>query len=72
MEKEFYTPNEVAKKLGVSWSTIISFIYAGELEASNVATPGSTMPRWKISKEALASFIKRTSSIEMLKELKNE
>jgi hypothetical protein len=50
------TPNEYAKKCGVSAEKIIAFIRSGELKALNLAHRGSKKPRYSIPVEAIAAF----------------
>jgi excisionase family DNA binding protein len=54
----FLTPADVAKILGVTQTTVLGWIHAGELRAVNSAQkagPGRR-PRWKISPADLATF----------------
>lgn len=53
------TTTEVAQRLGVKASKILTWIRAGELEAVNVATNQSSRPRFRISVEALQTFEQR-------------
>lgn len=53
---ECKTAPEAAEYLRVKLQTIHSWIRSGELEAFNVAKPGLSRPRWRITKEALRKF----------------
>ena len=56
------TPKEVAAYFGVKDEGVCAWIAAGELVAINVARPGATCPRWRISEEAIEDFKRRRSS----------
>jgi len=58
-EADYLKPSEVAGKLGVKTEVVYSLIRSKELTAINVAKPGSSRPRYKISKEALREFERR-------------
>lgn len=53
------SPKQVADRLGVSVDKIRGFITNGELDATNVAAPTSSRPRWRISEANLTEFQKR-------------
>lgn len=53
----FLTPPEAAKLLRVDPATVISWIKSAELPASNLASRSATRPRWRISREALETFL---------------
>lgn len=46
----------VAERLGVKPDTVRGWIASGELTAINVSQTRGTLPRWRISPEALAEF----------------
>jgi excisionase family DNA binding protein len=50
-----YTPNELARLLRVSPDRVRAWIARGELEAVNIAAPGSR-PRWVILPDQLDAF----------------
>ncbi len=51
------SPAQVARRLGVSWETVRTWIDNGDLKAVNVAVkPGLGRPRWKIAEEELTQF----------------
>ena len=54
---EFFSPPEVARLLRVDASAVRTWIVSGELVASNLASRGTTRPRWRISREALEAFL---------------
>jgi hypothetical protein len=56
------TPNQLARRLGISIHSILALIKSGELRAVNWARVGSTRPRWRITPGALADFEARRSS----------
>lgn len=55
---EFLTVPEVASLLRVNASKIISLIHKGELRASDVVLKRGGKPRWRVSRESLASFLR--------------
>ena len=57
LRKNFYRPDEVAKKLCVSTRTIYRLIYDGELLAAN-RLPGKRGVR--ILSSSIASYVRRT------------
>lgn len=56
------TPPEVAALLRVRGDKPLHWIATGELVAVNLAENPNGRPRWKISAEALADFLKRRQS----------
>jgi len=52
----YWTPPEVAKLWRVSPEKVISLVRAGRLSAVNLAAPGSTRPRFRISRDAIRAF----------------
>jgi hypothetical protein len=56
------TPKEIATRFSVKPEAVTAWIAAGELVAINVARPGATRPRWRISEEAIEDFERRRSS----------
>ncbi len=55
--KQFRTPPEVAKYIGVSPEKVLTWIRAGELRATNLASAGSKRPRWHVSNADLIAFL---------------
>jgi excisionase family DNA binding protein len=53
------TPPEIAERLAVDVHKILQLIRCGELPAVNLASRGSTRPRFRVSPEALTEFLKR-------------
>lgn len=53
------TPPTVAKQIGVSVSTVLSWIKSGELRAIDVSSKTSSRPLYKTSSQWLAEFIER-------------
>ena len=56
----FISPPQLAKRLGVKSLKIIQFIDDGELEAVNLSR--GTVPRYRISEEAIQRFLASKSS----------
>jgi hypothetical protein len=52
-------PRQVAEQLVVAPEKILALIESGELLAVNVASAGSSRPRWRISQEAFDQFLQR-------------
>ena len=52
----YMTPNQLAKRWRVSPDKVAAWIRSGELRALNVASAGSTRPRWRIPPEAVQAF----------------
>jgi excisionase family DNA binding protein len=49
---------EVCERLAVAEHTVLSWIRNGELRAINVGRrPGTKKPRWRVTPEALATFV---------------
>lgn len=56
--KEFCTPPEAAKRLGVHPDKVVSWINTGELVGTNLAAdPSGKRPRWRISQVELEKFL---------------
>jgi hypothetical protein len=51
-----WTPPEIAARWRVSEDKIHALIRAGRLRAFDVASPGSTRPRWRVPLDALLAF----------------
>jgi excisionase family DNA binding protein len=52
-----FTVADLERRYGVSQSTVLGWIAAGELKAVNVGRrPGAKKPRWRISQAALDAF----------------
>ena len=56
MDATHLTPPEVAKRLRVKSSTVISWIRSGELRAIDTARRGARRPRFKIDPADLIAF----------------
>lgn len=56
MEKDFYSPKEVAKILSVDYRTILYLITSKKLEVTNLAV--GTRPLYRISHAQLQNLIK--------------
>lgn len=61
-EKSYLTPPEVADLLGIAAEKVVGCIRRGELLAFDVANPGSTRPRFRVSREALQQFLASRST----------
>ncbi|MCA9246666.1 MAG: helix-turn-helix domain-containing protein [Planctomycetales bacterium] len=57
------TPPQVARHYGVSADKITRLIEAGELQAINLASPGCTRPRWRITEAHLEEFERRRAAV---------
>lgn len=53
----YLTPPQIARRLGVKPAKILGFIARGELHAVDVSERRGKRPRWKVSHEALATFL---------------
>ena len=51
------SPPQVAEQLAVDPAKVLSWIRAGQLIAVNLAAPGKSRPRWRISADALRQFL---------------
>ncbi len=56
------TPPAIAEELGIRQSKIATWIRSGELIAVDVSETRGGRPRWRISREALDSFLLRRQS----------
>lgn len=56
---EALTPRQFADELGVKTDTVLAWINAGELAASDVSRPNSTRPRWRILRPDGNDFLSR-------------
>ena len=57
------TPTEVADELRCDNKKVYTLISLGELEAFNIALPGSTRKRWVIPSESVEAYLKRHSNL---------
>jgi hypothetical protein len=55
-ESRYVTPPALATLWGVTPEKVIDLIRAGELDAVNLASRGSSRPRFRISPEAIQRF----------------
>jgi excisionase family DNA binding protein len=55
---EYLRPPTIAKALKVSRETVLQWIRAGSLEASNLAPPGAKRPRYLVTRASLEEFLK--------------
>ena len=54
---------EAARELGVSYMTLLRWIRGGQIPATNLAgNANGKRPRWRISRQSLADFLKRRAS----------
>lgn len=53
------TPPQLARRYGVSPDKILMMIRAGYLEAIDIASPGSSRPRWLIDERDIEAFEER-------------
>ncbi|MEQ9408431.1 MAG: helix-turn-helix domain-containing protein [Fuerstiella sp.] len=63
MSKRFeprkYTPRDVGHRFGVNPATVIVWCESGLMPAVNVARPGATRQRWRMSEQDIAVFQQR-------------
>lgn len=63
-ERQFFSPPEVGKLLGVDANKVIGWIRSGELPAINAATTlCGARPRYRVSREALEAFQRRRAVV---------
>lgn len=62
-EVKYLTPNQIARERHMRVATIHAYIAAGLIEAIDHRSPGASRPAWKISRQALAEFDRRRSSL---------
>jgi excisionase family DNA binding protein len=62
MEGDFLSVKQVATTLDVSIHKVLKLINAGIISASDVGSPGTTRPHWRIEKKDLRNFLNRTSN----------
>ncbi|HTM54857.1 MAG TPA: helix-turn-helix domain-containing protein [Pirellulales bacterium] len=58
----YRTPPQIAEQLGIATSKVLAWIARGELSAVNLAAATSTRPRWRISRDALETFLSSRQS----------
>jgi hypothetical protein len=56
-----WTPPEIAARWRVSEDKVLNLIRTGRLRAFDVASPGSTRPRWRVTLSSLLAFEAGTS-----------
>jgi hypothetical protein len=56
--REYYSPLQVAKQLGIEPAKTVGWIKRGELCAVNVADKNGKRPRWRVASGALDDFLK--------------
>lgn len=54
--QSYWTPPELARLRRVTPEKVIGFIRAGRLRATDLASPGSSRPRFRISPQAVQDF----------------
>ena len=57
-----YTPPELGRIWGVKPEKVVAFIRSGELRAFNIASQGSSRPRFLIAQEAIEEFERRRAA----------
>lgn len=65
LDQRHLTPPKLARRWGCKPETVIGLIRSGELQAIDLARPGSLRPRYRISPEAIADFERRRSASPM-------
>ena len=67
-----YTPDWVAKLLGVSKGTVIGYCEDGTMPAVNVARSTATRKRWRMSEEDIETFeARRKNRVPLVAESKS-
>ena len=66
----YLTPPQYAARLGVHPDKVVAFIRSGQLAAVDLATPGSTRPRYRISPQAIEEFERRRSAAPLPKPIR--
>ena len=56
---EWYTPPQVAKMLHISREKVLTVIRSGELVAADLASTGSSRPRYRVDQRDLDAFLMR-------------
>ena len=62
VEREYLTPPEVGRLLGVSADKVLRWITSGELPAVDLSTRRGPRPRWHVSRAAMETFLLRRQS----------
>lgn len=57
-----FTVAELAGILRLKEHTVLAFIRAGELAATNLAAPGARRPNWRIFRKAIRTFLRGRNS----------
>jgi len=63
LDQRVFAPKEVAAFLDVKVDSVLDWIAAGELPASDCSRPGSRKPRWKILEDDLDAFLQRRKKV---------
>ncbi|MCA9028265.1 MAG: helix-turn-helix domain-containing protein [Planctomycetaceae bacterium] len=63
IEKNFWTPPQLARLWGVSPDKVLNWIRSGELEATDMATSRAGRPRYRISNESIVAFQRKRSVV---------
>lgn len=58
-EKECLRPREVAALLGVDHRRVLAWIKSGELPASDLSSPESSRPAYRVKRSDLDAFLQR-------------
>lgn len=64
MEQRRYTPDQVARRYGVSKGTVITWCESGVMPAVNVASPTAKRKRYRMSEEDMEVFDGRRSNVK--------
>lgn len=64
--REFLTPEQVARQLGVTPDTVRQWIASRDLAACDVSQSGSKRPTWRIHQGDLEGFLARRKTIQNL------
>lgn len=64
--REFCTPPELAKRLGIATEKVLGWIKTEDLKAVNVATNLAGRPRWRIAASAVEDFFQARQNLATL------
>ena len=63
LDQRTFCRRDVAAFLNVKTDTVLDFIHAGELPASDCSRPGSKKPRWRVLEEDLGLFLAKRRKV---------
>lgn len=69
-DRRCLSPPQYASQLHVKPETVISWILRGELAALNIARPGATRPRYRLTPAAIEAFELRRAVVTTPKQIR--